>query len=116
MTWSIGFSEDLFGGAYETREEALAIAKQDGQPFIAENEPSPRASRFFPDAQSVIENMQESTYDDYGESADDWLSDVTRDQRAELHEALAKAVDEWADKHGLQPTFFTVKNVEAVRD
>lgn len=78
--------------------------------FIGENEDIPSASDFVPD---VVELMGEAAGDEYGECAEDYV-DCTKEQGEELQSAILKLVDEWADKHKLQPRFWNVGNTKEV--
>lgn len=59
----------------------------------------------------IVDDMGEVAYDECGEWAEDYLDDVTEDQKNEL-EAL---ICQWADKHGLKPTWFMIENIETIK-
>lgn len=61
-----------------------------------------------PDADDVIERICSAAYDECGELADDFLDDVTKDQKEELDAAIERVVGEWMTKHDLWPNFFKV--------
>lgn len=68
-----------------------------------------RAGDFaFFDVSSLGENAAE---DGHGDWVDNW-PDSTAEQDSELESAIEDAVNAWADKHGLQPTFYEVYDVE----
>lgn len=58
---------------------------------------------------SILENMGNWAYDD-NEFAEDYLLDVTDEQKQDLHNVICS----WAEKHNISPKFFTVGNVEEV--
>lgn len=70
-----------------------------------------RVSDWVPDMMDAIDN---AAYDECGEWADGWPS-ATDEQRQELQTATKKLADEWADKYGQQPGFFTVEDPEEMR-
>lgn len=53
----------------------------------------------------IIENAQQHAYDQVGLEDFDWLDGLTQPQQDDLKTVMAKAFDEWATKHNLQPTF-----------
>jgi len=57
------------------------------------------------------EGLGEAAYDEVGDASEDWPGE-TKEQGADLESIIKKAVDEWADKHDLQPKFGLVKNVK----
>lgn len=62
----------------------------------------------FLDVDQLIEHMQSCAYDNAGEYADDYLGNVTKEQKQEL-ELL---VLDWARKHELSPNFYLVKDIK----
>ena len=55
--------------------------------------------------------MSEDEDDSY-EDAPTWLEDVTQEQEDELSLALNKVWLEWIKKHGLEPPWFVIGEVE----
>ncbi len=105
-------NEEVFN--YSTVEEALesawnsAIDETEFTVFIGETTPK-KASDFCPS--SVSESLSEIAYEEMGEFVEGWPR-ATEDVDRELQAFIEKAVDYWADKHGLQPDFYGVKNVK----
>ncbi len=64
------------------------------------------------DASDVIERLQEGAHEEVGEFGDDWLSDASKEQVAELGRDLNAALTAWMSRHNLQPAFFAVREVE----
>ena len=62
-----------------------------------------------------LDHITNAAYDEGGEYAEDYLSGVTKEQEAELDKMVEDAVNAWADKHGLQPTFYRVINAKEVQ-
>lgn len=55
--------------------------------------------------------LGERAYDDVGEHCGGWPH-TTKEQDDELNKSFREIVDAWAIKHGLQPDFFGVENIE----
>jgi hypothetical protein len=64
------------------------------------------ASDFMP---NDLEAMMDMAYEEMGEYCDSW-PDCTVEQGKELVDLIKAAVDSWADKHGKQPSFYSIKN------
>lgn len=110
--------EHFYSAAGDTREDALeeGIDSNDLEPgrtiWTGEIDRE-QAATFAPDADDLIDTMMNRAYEDSGEWAEDWLMTVTPEQKAELTTSIKSIVNEWADKHGHQPKFFHVVNIEA---
>ena len=62
-------------------------------------------------ADGVLERLAERAYEAGGEFSESWCDSISKHRNADLDEALSSAVKAWIDKHGLWPSFFTVRNV-----
>jgi hypothetical protein len=116
-TFAHSTDEETYRGGECDRSTALAVAIEEegievGRTVWTGEVINQQAGEFF-GGRDTVGYMQELAYDEAGEFAEDWLADVTKEQEAELHDAIVKAINEWADKHGLHPTFYTVENTEA---
>lgn len=60
---------------------------------------------------SIIEQLQDSAYEDCGECAETWLNKVSEEQENELADVICK----WAEKNGLAPDFFLVEDIKEVK-
>jgi len=58
---------------------------------------------------NILEQMHERAYDE-NEFADDYLYDVTEEQKDELGELISG----WAKKHNIDPRFFLIRDVTEV--
>jgi len=58
---------------------------------------------------NILEQMHERAYDE-NEFADDYLYDVTEEQKDELGELISG----WAKKHNIDPRFFLIEDVTEV--
>lgn len=120
MGFWISLNEETFSeGPYDTREEAIAAGPDcfgsltPGCVFFSGEEVAFDLGRTCPVAESVIEEAQELAYDECGEVAQDWLDDVTPEQVEDLRESLRTAWLSWLQKHKLEPTWFSVDNIES---
>lgn len=55
------------------------------------------------------DTLVDHAIDNIGEFAEGWLS-TSKEQELDLNAMVSAAVDEWADKHNLQPGFYGIKN------
>ena len=67
-----------------------------------------------PGVNLLIEAMQERAFEEVGEYADSWLTQVTSLQAAELQSGLDSLIDNWLEAHKHTPQFFTIKNAKRV--
>lgn len=58
-----------------------------------------------------VEMVADEAYEEYGEFAEDYLSDVKKEHLDELGELL----NGWFEKHNYMPTFYMVENVSTIR-
>lgn len=115
---SIG--ERFDGDYFETKEEAIEsvladIEKGDfdgvkEQGFFWVGQIIEHAPDAFLDADQLIDNAWEMAGDEAGEFADDYLQDVTKEQKDELQKLLR----DWVIKNHLEPDFFKIVNSEKV--
>ena len=61
------------------------------------------------DGDLVIEALQEQAYDELGEVSEDWLDNITREQREDLNNRLLKVVLEWLKDCKEEPSFYKVE-------
>lgn len=113
--------EDCFVGSYATREEALTVGidvardEEHASVFTARCGAAARASRYLNTnaIDNLIDALIDSASDAGAESAcPDWLGKVTRDQKDDLQDRVAAAVDMWAEQHGHTPNFWHVEDVQ----
>lgn len=103
------------GDICESKEEAIKLARKEAteegrKTFkigIVED-----VDNFGIDVDSVIENIQETMYDEMGEVAEDYLDDVTTEQLSELEEQLNDVFYAWQERYNHKPTFYRVVNEE----
>ena len=63
----------------------------------------------------VIEWLQEDAVNGCDEVADEWMTDVTREEEKDLSDMLTAAFVKWAKKYGHMPNFESVINVQHYR-
>lgn len=65
-------------------------------------------------AYRIIEQIQEDSYDTCGESAEDFLDDVSKEQEDELQDLLDSVLLRWILKYDLTPNFWEVEKYTEV--
>ena len=119
--WICGWSEDNWDGydEFDTKEEAIGWGRDEYQTydvegfFVGVKKPYIMSSNII-DAETVLERINDSIYDDIGEYAEDYLMDIEKEQKDKLGRALNKVFHLWIKKYNLEPTFFEVFKVEGV--
>ena len=112
LKWITSVNGEMYNSSeYNSKEEAIANFKNE----FGEEETkgyvgtiSSHVASEFVCVDSIIENIRDQADCNCGEWAEDWLMSVTDEQKQDL-EAL---ITGWFDKHGLQPTFYTVEDGE----
>ncbi len=61
-----------------------------------------------------VDTLSNGSYDEAGEYADEWPN-CTKEQDQDLVQRIKDVVNQWADDHGLQPTFYRVENVKEIQ-
>ena len=68
------------------------------------------------DVDMILEDIANDAYDYLGEVAEDWMVDVTKEQKSELKKELDAVFYEWLTKNSLEPTFYSVENIRHVEN
>lgn len=63
-------------------------------------------------AENVIEDLSEQAYDECGEHAQDYLTEVKDSERLELENELNDVLQKWMDRFKHHPYFYLVKKVK----
>lgn len=106
-------NEELFSEDCEDVEDAIqtAIDKAWGAVYVG-TKVTQRWSDLLPRVTEEISELASiQAGEKAGEAAEGWPS-FTEKQGKELEYIIRAAVDAWADKHGLQPQFYYVKDVK----
>ena len=120
--WILDISEtisDIWNGEsfFDTKEEAIEEgyrwAEKENLKFfrvgLCEFE-----TNYGIEADSVIEHIQETTYDEVGEVAEDYLNDVTTEDLLELEEKLNDVFYKWQKEHKYEPNFYRIVATERI--
>ena len=59
----------------------------------------------------LIESLSSSAFEDAGEASEEWPGRSTSHEVSSLKYEITKAVNIWADKKQMHPTFFSLKNM-----
>lgn len=62
------------------------------------------------DADNLLEDIGNRAYSEFGECAEDYLTDVTSEHQSILEDELNAVFYKWAEKYNYRPHFYTVKN------
>lgn len=121
-TWEYSDNNDTWTkGTFDTKEECIAEAMAE----IKANDEEEILNGFYLgrcetvglptiDADSLLEQLSNDVYDEVGEVAEDYLTDVPVEAINELEESLNKVFEEWADKHKMHPTFYKVTDIQFI--
>ena len=116
--WCYSFNEENYEGDFETKEQAIEEAiwyyKDDelDQDFIYVGQT--KAIILGVNVDRIIEDVGENAYDQAGEYAEDYLSNVTVQDGSILEERLNNVLLAWMKEFKYEPKFWTVENVESV--
>ncbi|EPY2283472.1 hypothetical protein ACTQ4P_05455 [Clostridium sporogenes] len=105
------------GGIYDTRDEAIKEGIKEAMEYerknfkigITEDVPN-----FGIDVDRVIEDIQNTMYDEIGEVAEDYLDDVATEHLLELEKQLNEVFYNWQEKYNYKPTFYRVISEEII--
>jgi hypothetical protein len=114
--WVYSTSDEYFGSdRYPSADAAFAA-------WVAEDDPEEGEGVYigrvvnhtageFPITHDPLGNLSEHASEECGECTNDWPK-ATCEQEQDLEAMLADAVNAWADKHSLQPKFYTVEDID----
>lgn len=117
-TYEIDVDRDIWrGGVFDTKEEA--IEEGNSEAIMEEKKAfkigiTEEIFNFGIDVDRVIEDIQNTMYDEAGEIAEDYLDNVTTEHRLELEGELNKVFYQWQEKHNYKPTFYRVISEEII--
>ncbi len=116
--YNINGNEIWSGEEFNTKEEAvkegLEEAKTEGC-FKFEVGQIEKVTVSGVDIDYILENVAENTTEDCGEVGEDYLNDVTKEDRDELEQKFNDLLFSWIKEHGYEPSFFKIKNVKTIR-
>ena len=67
------------------------------------------------DGIQTIEWLQEQVYEECGEAGETFLDYVSKEAITDLEDSLNRALQQWLDKHNLQPTCYSISNVREIK-
>ncbi len=116
--WYVGhYEEEYTSGPYETRAEAVQIAKEEYESgWIIEAYKRPISLAAYFDAGEFLERAEELGYDFSNENGDP-LFDVDMDQMKDLQQRVRSTIKQWQADHKLEfiPWTFTgQRNMEFI--
>lgn len=106
--------ESYDGDFFETENEAVmdyfkhqpdATGVHVGQALMV-------TSEMVVDEDAILEHMGEAAYENYGEWAEDWWSNIVADK--ELNKDVKEAIVKLLKKHKQEPSFWTILNAKWV--
>ena len=105
---------DLVGSKEEAIRRGMKEAKEEGYDSfkigIAE-----KAEEKDIDVDMIIEDLQESYYDEFGELAEDYLDYIKEEDKKELNYILNNAFWKWAEEKNYTPNFWKIYNEENIK-
>lgn len=110
VVWGYTFyREEGFHGAYPTKHAAFDAALEERDRYtdvvwVASGKYR-KASDYFPGVDMFLSELTSMAWDRVDEMVEDWIS-PTQAQVDDLELRFKKVLDEWADEHGLHPTFW----------
>lgn len=111
----IGYGDNYSNGPYETRDAAFAKLCHENPSsaiFVGKkDEISKESIVACLDADIVLDHMACNLAERVGELADDWPG-ATSEQEVELANYLQSTVIAWLSRHGIEPSFFGISEIE----
>lgn len=119
--WTYSTSEEYFnsGEYFDTKEQAIAFGKAEcaeyeGVTKIYVGQVAEVGLGVTVDVDSIMEHINQSMCDDVGEHAEDYLMHTKNEHDNELEAELCDVITKWIKRHGYEPEFFKVINIETV--
>lgn len=116
--WTFSSNEEYFnhGEYFETKAEAIEAGKDYyGDDCIYVGQVEEVGLGVCVDVSAILEHINESMSDEVGSDvANDYLMDTKQEDDDELEKELQDVIIKWIKRHGYEPTFFSVVNIEKV--
>jgi hypothetical protein len=116
--WCYSFNEENYEGDFDTKEQAIEEAiwyyKDDekDQDFIWVGQTKDVSIGVNVD--SLLEQLGEEAYDQVGEYAEDFLTNVTLNHQKILEQRLNNVLVAWMKEFNYETNFWTVENVQKI--
>jgi len=115
--WVWGATEENFYNTlYDSKEAAILAGMDDyaigggGYFFVGQVEEINFDLDVYTDG--VLERIADNVYGEVGEVAIDYLNDVTQEQFTDLETRLNDVINSWMIRHGKEPDYYRVINIE----
>ncbi|QZY56691.1 hypothetical protein [Crassaminicella profunda] len=116
------------GEKFDTREECIEEARKEVATTNKSNKEfgyktidkfrigkTEDAGSYGIDADDILERISENAYDDIGEVAEDYLTDVKPEHEKELEEKLNEVLFAWMKKYKYEPSFYRIIDIEEIK-
>jgi hypothetical protein len=116
--WCYSYNEENFEGDFDTKEQAIEEAMyyykdyELDQDYIWVGQTKPVSVGVNTD--SILEQLGEEAYEQAGEYADDYLSNVTLNHMKILEQRLNDVLGSWMKEFNYEPNFWAVENIQKV--
>lgn len=113
MKWSYSFDNENWHDIYDTRNEAIKEAIKDIKTHKIQDGLLTIGAAYQYKVQidecMVIENIQDDAADFCGEWSEEYLRDVTKEEKEDLRKLLQEAYEKWMKKYPKhRPNFYSV--------
>lgn len=113
MKWSYSFDNENWHDIYDTRNEAIKEAIKDIKTHKIQDGLLTIGAAYQYKVQidecMVIENIQDDAADFCGEWSEEYLRDVTKEEKEDLRKLLQEAYEKWMKKYPEhRPNFYSV--------
>lgn len=114
--WTFSSNAEHFGNdEFDTKEQAIAAGSEcyNGASFYVGRIEHPGLGVRV-DVTPIFEYINDCMMDECGEWAEGYLMDTKQEHDNELEESLCKVITDWIERHGYEPTFFKVVEIEKI--
>lgn len=117
--YNLNGGELWMGDEFNTKEEAIKMAKEEINKEGLEID-SFEIGQIVEvqvcglDVDFILENVAENTTSECGEVGDDYLYEVTKEDKSELEDKLNEVFFKWIKDKGYEPDFFKIDNTEKI--
>ena len=113
MKWVYSFNGESYSDVYDAREEAIIDALKDVKEYKKDIDTIYLGIAKIFEARvseaGIIEQLKEDAYDGYGEYSEEYLEDLTDEERSDLQKLLQEAYKKWENKYPwYKPNFYKV--------
>lgn len=114
--WTFSSNEESFcNDEFDTRNEAIEAGRDyyDNDPFYVGRIEYPGLGVLV-DVSGILELININMTDECGECAEDYLMHTEKEHDQELDHELCDVITRWINKHGYEPTFYKIVDVERI--